>query len=454
MIGMDWKRGRFFNWLRQLGSTRYRGIFIACLVTLGVSGGVAGTVLFVRWQADHFAGRDSRTILDQTAQQLTQEIQSRRRMLTLLRDALDKSPRLTDAEQAALLKSAIGYTPDLVGGGLIQRGTSFAWWVPPAPLTLDQLAGLNREILRRTWLRVNFKLPSMRTFFLTGDRPILVMIEPFRSRPKRTEMIIAVFDLKALLEALFKKQVQPLPAMRLMEGSQLLHSSRRWPFPSRSPAKTVVERGVPFEGGEWVLQIQTRPPSMVPRSWLNLLVGVVLLLAALAAVGMVWTAERLRQMATTDELTGLYNRRFFLERLGIEVERAKRYGRNLSCLMIDVNGFKRINDSLGHPMGDWVLRQTAQALKARLRQTDLLARFGGDEFVVALPETDLARARQVEEKLRQLSIEGPWEHPALPGPVRLSIGVGHLEARESGEEILKKADADLYASRETADQGR
>jgi diguanylate cyclase (GGDEF)-like protein len=94
-----------------------------------------------------------------------------------------------------------------------------------------------------------------------------------------------------------------------------------------------------------------------------------------------------RQLARTDELTGLANTRAFNERAEQELLRARRYGRALSLLYIDLDGFKSINDTLGHAAGDVVLQRTADALRESLRRTDVIARLGGDEFVVLLPET-------------------------------------------------------------------
>jgi diguanylate cyclase (GGDEF)-like protein len=166
------------------------------------------------------------------------------------------------------------------------------------------------------------------------------------------------------------------------------------------------------------------------------------------------TAERLRQLATTDELTGLYNRRFFLERWQWEFERSKRYGRPLACLMIDVDGFKQVNDVVGHHAGDFILKQVAQELTTHLRQSDILARFGGDEFIGALPETSLEQATAVAEKLRGLAFRGPWTNHQHLGPVRLSVGLSYMQANESAEQAIQNADAALYASRQAAKTDR
>lgn len=108
-----------------------------------------------------------------------------------------------------------------------------------------------------------------------------------------------------------------------------------------------------------------------------------------------------RQLARTDELTGLANSRAFTERADHELLRARRYGRALSLLYIDLDGFKSINDSLGHAAGDVVLQRTAAALRESLRRTDVIARLGGDEFVVLLPETGTESADVVIVKVRE-----------------------------------------------------
>ncbi|MBI3333146.1 MAG: GGDEF domain-containing protein [Candidatus Omnitrophica bacterium] len=428
-----------------LNSSIYRWIFIACLVTLGISIGGAGTVVFVRWQADRSARSDFQMILSQTGQQIAQEIEDRRRILTLLRDAVDKAPRLTEAEQTALLKSAMGHTPDLLGGGLLRKTGSFTWWVPPASVTPEELDQFSRETGRRTWLSTTLGLSSTRISFLLENHPLLLMIEPFRARPNRSNMIIAVYDLKALFVDFFKRQPQQPVPLKLTEGDRLLYRSKGWQLSSRGQLRPVIERTISFGGGRWSLQMQTGTYPLVPSSWLGLLVATVLVLAGLATSGMIWTAEQLRHLATTDELTGLDNRRFFFERWEAEADRAKRYGRNLSCLIIDVNGLKRVNDALGHQMGDRVLKQVAQELKTRLRRSDILARFGGDEFIAALPETNLQQALLVAEKLRGLSIQGPWA--VKLGPVSLSAGLSQMEAGEATQQVIQRADANLYASR-------
>ena len=165
----------------------------------------------------------------------------------------------------------------------------------------------------------------------------------------------------------------------------------------------------------------------------------------------------LQRLAVTDALTGLLNRRAFFERLGAELRRSARYERPLALLMLDLNHFKRVNDEHGHPAGDRVLAQTATAIGAALRTSDVVARYGGEELVVLLPETTCAEAEVVAEKLRaamagQLFALGGGE--ALR--VTVSVGVAALErpgpldalAPDDAErELVRLADDALYAAK-------
>src|SRR5262249_55684488 len=126
----------------------------------------------------------------------------------------------------------------------------------------------------------------------------------------------------------------------------------------------------------------------------------------------------LTRLATVDELTGLFNRRFFLRRLGDEIDRAMRYESPLSLLILDVDHFKRVNDALGHVVGDEVLAALAGVIRSTFRRTDVAARYGGEEFCALLPQTDRGGAEQVAERLRQSFAVQPIE---LQAGTRLSV---------------------------------
>jgi diguanylate cyclase (GGDEF)-like protein/PAS domain S-box-containing protein len=154
--------------------------------------------------------------------------------------------------------------------------------------------------------------------------------------------------------------------------------------------------------------------------------------------------EMLATLASTDELTGLANYRTFHERLGSEVERAQRHGRELSLIVIDIDIFKAINDEHGHPVGDAVLAEVAGRLAGQGRDSDLLARVGGEEFAWLLPETDAASAVAVAERARHTIADDPFE---LAGTVTISAGVCSLEDGAGAESLLRFADAALYSAK-------
>lgn len=159
-------------------------------------------------------------------------------------------------------------------------------------------------------------------------------------------------------------------------------------------------------------------------------------------------AEQMGKLAHTDPLTSLANRRQLFEQLEQEFARAKRYRRPFCLLYIDLDGFKTINDQFGHLFGDEILRGSARSMRAVLRTTDLLARIGGDEFAVLLPETDLAGATSVASKLRKALVAyGSQLSPSMPS-LTLSVGIGQIKPDDEAiEEILGRADKAQYLAK-------
>jgi diguanylate cyclase (GGDEF)-like protein/PAS domain S-box-containing protein len=155
------------------------------------------------------------------------------------------------------------------------------------------------------------------------------------------------------------------------------------------------------------------------------------------------------RLATTDPLTGLNNRRSFEELAEREFKRAKRYGNALSALMIDLDWFKQINDAHGHAAGDEVLRSVARIITDALRETDLAGRIGGEEFAALLPETTLADAMEVAQRLRA-TIEGA-SITGADGPLKITASIGVGQRMDSDKDLitlLKRADGALYAAKE------
>lgn len=153
---------------------------------------------------------------------------------------------------------------------------------------------------------------------------------------------------------------------------------------------------------------------------------------------------RLRDLSVTDDLTGVANRRLFLERLGRETERARRGQKSLSALVIDLDHFKRVNDEHGHLRGDEVLRAVARILEENVRRHETVARYGGEEFVVLLPECKKPQALLVAEKLRAAVAERP-----IGGlPITISIGVATLpDDAVTAEGLIDAADRALFAAK-------
>ena len=159
-----------------------------------------------------------------------------------------------------------------------------------------------------------------------------------------------------------------------------------------------------------------------------------------------WLYEDARKRADRDQLTGFFNHRFFYERLGEEIVRAGRTRQPLSVLMIDLDDFKLVNDTLGHLFGDRVLAWTAELIKATLRASDVPARYGGDEFAVILPETDRAGAARAAERVEAAFREHSFESTERgPVPIGVSIGVAtHPDDGRTSRDLVAMADAGLY----------
>jgi len=164
-------------------------------------------------------------------------------------------------------------------------------------------------------------------------------------------------------------------------------------------------------------------------------------------------SESLRHLAYHDNLTGLYNHRYFHEQLRYEFERACRYKHHLSVAMLDVNRFKEINDHYGHLAGDEVLSFLGRLVGESVRSTDVAARYGGDEFALILPETDAVAAAAVVEKLKDaVSRRRVWGSDNLEGmTLEVAAGVATFPEDATGaEELLLQADRALYASKARA----
>jgi len=159
--------------------------------------------------------------------------------------------------------------------------------------------------------------------------------------------------------------------------------------------------------------------------------------------------NKMAEMSTRDDLTGVYNRRYFMEALERELSKAKRYRSELVLCMLDLDHFKEVNDTYGHPAGDMVLREIGQMLKECIRQSDLICRYGGEEFAVILPSTQLEKARIVCERFRGTVNQHQFKYNSSQINVTVSIGVAAFNHSipESVNDLIAKADEALYQAK-------
>ncbi len=167
--------------------------------------------------------------------------------------------------------------------------------------------------------------------------------------------------------------------------------------------------------------------------------------------------ERLKHQGLTDTLTSVNNRRYFDQRLDEEIKQLRRSGKPLSCMLLDIDHFKRVNDTYGHQVGDLVLREVAALIRAQLRGNDVLSRYGGEEFSALLADTTPDEAVEVAERIRQAVEARTFEDPAS-GPFRITLSIGvvtlkippnsPVDTRGAGKLLVGHADRVLYEAKE------
>jgi diguanylate cyclase (GGDEF)-like protein len=160
--------------------------------------------------------------------------------------------------------------------------------------------------------------------------------------------------------------------------------------------------------------------------------------------------NELRKLAVTDELTGVYNRRYFLEVAGHEIARCLRFGKPFSCILLDIDGFKRTNDSYGHGTGDEVLKSVASLCQRHCRKIDTFARYGGDEFYFLLPECTQEEAQVFAERIRQAVEQVRVEYAGTKVLVTASLGVQAFGgAHDSLDRLLIRTDSAMYSAKQS-----
>ena len=250
----------------------------------------------------------------------------------------------------------------------------------------------------------------------------------------------------------------------------------RFPVPGNNPNTVVIQTGRPYllpEVGDVYSEFKKEPHNHI-HSWLGVpltfqerVIGLlaidsvtpnhfnqenVSLAATFAdqvavALENARTYEKVQTQAITDALTGIYNRRGLFEIGEFEFLRARRINRPLCALMLDIDHFKRVNDHYGHATGDQALRKIAERCVTSARTVDLIGRYGGEEFVILLPETHLESARGVAERLRQLVADEAISTDAGPLRVTVSIGVAEASDHDTLGTLIERADAALYEAK-------
>jgi len=223
-------------------------------------------------------------------------------------------------------------------------------------------------------------------------------------------------------------------------------------FPNRALMAVPVRWGEEFLG---VLNILAFVPHIFSEADRDML-GLFAMQAAIA-IRNARLYSKIEQLSVTDELTGLFNRRGFFQLGEREFERALRFGRSLSTLMLDIDHFKRINDTHGHAGGDQVLRVLADCFRQNTRAIDIAGRYGGEEFSLLLPEISLPEAIQIAERLRQsmadLSIPIDSENGhSSPGDISITVSIGVAALSQDGQsltDLLDKADQALYRAKDS-----
>lgn len=238
----------------------------------------------------------------------------------------------------------------------------------------------------------------------------------------------------ALQKEMAVTERRPVGRVERLDGGEALRSIACLPLISEGRKVGVLVSANKLERDEFT------------RGDIELLLAVAALLAPITA--MVQLVDEIERLSFTDELTRLYNYRYLRQYLALEIRRALRYKKQLSLLFIDIDGFKGVNDTHGHLMGSEVLAEVASVLRASVRESDVVARYGGDEFVIVLPETSLRDAAGIAERVRQQVKAHNFCGSRLMMELTVSIGVANFPEHSSTVDgLLKKADTAMYRAK-------
>lgn len=237
-----------------------------------------------------------------------------------------------------------------------------------------------------------------------------------------------------------KPLVQLMPMSYRHKHVDYVSSFRRSVVDSRPMQSRAAVRGLRKDGSEFPIEVTISKINVEGKIEMTAVVRDVSERARLV--------EELSKAATEDHLTGVFNRRHFTKRLQVEMDRSKRYNRPLSIVMIDIDFFKKVNDQYGHDVGDQVLIEFSKCITDHLRSTDTLARWGGEEFMVLLPETEAKDAILWSNRMRQIIQDKPILDKGETLYITASFGLAsQTEAALDMDNLLKQADLNLYQAK-------
>jgi diguanylate cyclase (GGDEF)-like protein len=242
------------------------------------------------------------------------------------------------------------------------------------------------------------------------------------------DIAVAKLDFEGLMQLVVSKQSRPMPAIKFDEFIKKRTMLIR--------AGVEDPRDLRVDDGK-VIRVKCKPLPDGGR-----------MLVYTDVTDLVQQADKLKELATVDGMTGLFNRRHFFSLAEMEWSRYQRHWRPLSVLMIDIDEFKSINDRFGHDVGDHVIVQIADLCRQEKRKSDVVARFGGEEFLLLLPETGLDEAQRTAERLRRLVETRDLSFASRAVNATISIGVAEANPyMEAIFDLIKLADQALYAAK-------
>jgi two-component system, cell cycle response regulator len=265
--------------------------------------------------------------------------------------------------------------------------------------------------------------------------------------------VSAVADGAAAWEVLAGEDAPPIAILDwMMPGLDGLEVCRRLRLNQRDRYTYVILLSGREDKGDVLAGLRAGVDDYLtkPCDWTQLEARLVVAMRILALQGQLLTArEELRKEASHDHLTGLWNRRAATANLRRDLSRAARAGEPLSLALVDFDRFKSINDTWGHPAGDAVLVEGAARLRRCVRDTDTVARWGGEELLLVLPSADPARAAEVGERVRAAIADEPFAVDGIALPVTVSIGIATAfgERADRWEQVVKLADEALYRAK-------